>query len=82
MAGSLGLNQRFAESVKKLVGEEKWQEFRTSKSFFRAERSFEQEVKKAFNGRDGEEYYINFPMAKLADNPEAGLEADCWALTR
>lgn len=81
MAGSLGLNQRFAESVKRLVGVDQWEVLRQSKGFFHAQKSFETEVKRSFRGHADEEYFITFPMATLEDNPKAGLEANCWTMT-
>ncbi|OXV07229.1 hypothetical protein Egran_05006, partial [Elaphomyces granulatus] len=81
MAGSLGLNQRFAESVKRLVGDDQWEVLRQSRGFFHAQKSFETEVKRSFRGHADEEYFITFPMATLEDNPEAGLEANCWTMT-
>lgn len=81
MAGSLGLNKRFNEALKDIIGEDEWSRLRTHKAFFHAEKQFDREVKKAFRGRDSEEYFINFPMANLDDDPENGLEMNCWRLT-
>lgn len=81
MAGSLGLNQRFVEAVKTLVGEDQFHELRKTKGFLLAEKGFDREVKKAFRNRSGEEYFINFPMATLEDDPEAGLESNTWRMT-
>ena len=81
MAGSLGLNQRFLEAVKILVGEDQYNELRKTKGFWLAERAFDREVKKAFRGRPGEEFFVNFPMASLEDDPENGLESNTWRMT-
>ena len=81
MAGSLGLNQRFDEAVKRLVGDDQWEGLRKSKGFFFAQKSFERDVKRSFRGSADEEHYINFPTATLRDNPKAGLESNCWAMT-
>ena len=81
MAGSLGLNQRFAEAVSVLVGEDQFADLRKSKGFLLAEKTFDREVKRAFKGKSDEEYFINFPMASLADDPEAGLESNTWRMT-
>jgi len=81
MAGSLGLNQRFAEAVKKLVGSQ-WPGLGTTRAFALAERQFDREVKRAFRDRPSEEYYINFPMAGLKDDLNQNLESNTWRMTR
>lgn len=81
MAGSLGLNRRFVEAVKNLVGEDQYNVLRKTKGFWLAEKSFDREVKKAFRGKPNEEYFINFPMADLADDPDSGLESNSWRMT-
>jgi molecular chaperone DnaK (HSP70) len=81
MAGSLGLNQRFVEAVKNLVGEDQFADLRKTKGFLLAEKSFDREVKRAFKGDPNEEYFVNFPMASLDDDPDLGLEANCWRMT-
>lgn len=81
MAGSLALNQRFAEAVEDLVGEEQWRGLKKSKAFFIAESQFDEEVKRDFGGKLDEEYYLNFPTASLEDDPENGLESSTWRMT-
>ncbi|KAH6658942.1 putative hsp70 protein [Truncatella angustata] len=81
MAGSLGLNQRFSEAVKNLVGEDQFHELRKTKGFHLAQKSFDSQVKKAFRGRSKEEYFINFPMATLEDDPENRLVSNTWKMT-
>lgn len=81
MAGSLGLNQRFVEAVKNLVGEDQYDELRKTKGFWLATKAFDREVKKAFRGKPDEEFFINFPMASLEDDPENGLESNTWRMT-
>uniref|UniRef100_A0A0B7KQL2 Actin-like ATPase domain-containing protein n=1 Tax=Bionectria ochroleuca TaxID=29856 RepID=A0A0B7KQL2_BIOOC len=81
MAGSLGLNQRFVETVKNLVGEDQFHDLKKTKGFWLAEKAFDKEVKKAFRGRLTEEFFINFPMASLDDNPDLGLESNTWRIT-
>ncbi|KAH7175320.1 hypothetical protein EDB81DRAFT_769600 [Dactylonectria macrodidyma] len=81
MAGSLGLNKRFAEAVERLVGEDQWYELKRSKAFFLANKLFDREIKKSFTGNPDEEYFVNFPTAKLKDDPESGLEDNTWRMT-
>ncbi|KAK4183350.1 hypothetical protein QBC35DRAFT_467376 [Podospora australis] len=76
-----GLNQRFVEAVKNLVDEDQFADLRKTKGFLLAEKSFDREVKRSFRGDPDEEYFINFPMGSLDDDPDAGLEANCWRIT-
>lgn len=81
MAGSLGLNQRFATAVEELVGDKQWSTLKMSKPWSFAEKQFDQEIKKDFNGSLEDEYFVNFPMAKLDDDESHGLESNTWKLT-
>ncbi|KAG6088700.1 hypothetical protein E4U15_005345 [Claviceps sp. LM218 group G6] len=81
MAGSLGLNQRFAAAVEELVGGHQWSTLKKSKAWSFAEKQFDQEIKKDFGGSVEEEYFVNFPMAKLDDDESHGLESNTWKLT-
>jgi hypothetical protein len=78
MAGSLGLNKRFEQSVKDLVGEDQYFQLRKSKGFEQATRQFDLSIKTAFRGNLDEDYYVNFPMANLEDDPENNVESNCW----
>ncbi|KAI5460779.1 hypothetical protein BGZ63DRAFT_414898 [Mariannaea sp. PMI_226] len=81
MAGSLGLNGQFAIEVADLVGDDKWLELKKSKAFSLANKQFDREIKRSFRGEEDEEYFVNFPTAKLEDDPERGLEASTWRMT-
>lgn len=81
MAGSLGLNKRFADAVNDLVGDEQWPELKKSKAFFLANKQFDREIKKSFQGGADEEYFVNFPTAKLEDDTDNGLESSTWTMT-
>lgn len=78
MAGSLGLNKRFAQAVKEVVGEDQYFHLRKEKGFEEAMNQFDKQIKTAFRGDLEEDYYVNFPMAKLADDPSYRLSANCW----
>jgi hypothetical protein len=80
MAGSLGLNKRFAEEVKALVGEDQWYELRKTHGFEQAARQFNDSIKVQFRGDLTEEYDVNFPRVKLKDDPENNLETNCWTM--
>jgi hypothetical protein len=81
MAGSLGLNKRFEEAVRNVVGEYVFADLRKTKGYGLALRTFDREVKRAFQGDPDEEYFVNFPLASLEDDPESNLEANCWRMT-
>ncbi|KAL8693889.1 MAG: hypothetical protein Q9218_001354 [Villophora microphyllina] len=78
MAGSLGLNKRFAQAVKNIVGEDEYFHLRKTKGFEEAMNQFDKNIKTAFRGDPDEDYYVNFPMAKLPDDPANRLVANCW----
>ncbi|KAL2066732.1 hypothetical protein VTL71DRAFT_2804 [Oculimacula yallundae] len=80
MSGSLGLNKRFEESVKDLVGEDVFFQLRKSKGFRLAVEYFDQSVKTSYRGEVDEEYLVNFPMANLADDEERHLSSNCWTM--
>ncbi|KAG6114576.1 hypothetical protein E4U13_003294 [Claviceps humidiphila] len=81
MAGSLGLNDRFAAAVEELVGDDQWLKLKMSKAWSIAEKQFDQEVKKSFRGELDVEYYVNFPMANLREDEDGGLVSNTWRLT-
>ncbi|RAL62854.1 hypothetical protein DID88_004695 [Monilinia fructigena] len=78
MAGSLGLNRRFEQAVKELVGEDAYFHLRKTKGFEQATKQFDQSIKPAFRGDPEEDYYVNFPMADLKDDPFNGLQSSTW----
>ena len=80
MAGSLGLNQRFGEAVRSLVGEDKYSELRKTEGYRLALESFDRDVKRRFNGGLQEEYLIGFHMANLEDDEDECLQANCWRI--
>jgi len=81
MAGSLGLNKRFEEAVKNLIGEEEFFRIKKTKAWFKANTQFDNEIKPAFRGKSSEEYFVNFPMADLDDDVGSGLVSNCWTMT-
>ncbi|KAJ3537626.1 hypothetical protein NM208_g6234 [Fusarium decemcellulare] len=81
MAGSLGLNKRFSSEVESLVGEDQWFQLKKSKAFHLASKQFDREIKRSFQGEAEEEYFVNFPTAKLEDDLDSGLEASTWRIT-
>lgn len=80
MAGSLGLNKRFEQAVKNLVGEEQFDDLRKTKGFEQAMLQFDRSIKTTFRGDEDDDYDINFPMAHLRDDPDKNLTSNCWAM--
>ncbi|RKK94122.1 hypothetical protein BFJ68_g15279 [Fusarium oxysporum] len=81
MSGSLGLNKRFAEAVKSLVGEEEWLCLKNTSAWAKAEHQFDQEIKTAFAGDLDDDYVVNFPGANLPDDVCEGLQRDSWFMS-
>jgi actin-like ATPase involved in cell morphogenesis len=81
MAGSLGLNKRFEEAVKNLIGEEEFFRIKKTKAWLLANSQFDREIKPNFRGKSKEEYFVNFPMADLKDDPSNNLESSTWKMT-
>jgi len=80
MAGSLGLNKRFEQAVKELVGEDQYYHLRKTRGFEQATLHFDRSIKTAFRGSEDEEHYVHFPMAKLQDDPANNLASNCWTM--
>ncbi|KAL8856127.1 MAG: hypothetical protein Q9178_007252 [Gyalolechia marmorata] len=78
MAGSLGLNKRFAQAVQNLVGEDQFFYLRKEAGFEEAMKQFDKSIKTAFRGDPDEDYFVNFPRANLVDDLSNRLEANCW----
>ncbi|KAH9205472.1 Hsp70 family protein-like protein [Leptodontidium sp. 2 PMI_412] len=78
MAGSLGLNKRFEQAVKELVGEDQYFTLCKTIGLQQAVKQFDRSVKTAFRGGMDEEYYVNFPMADLKADPANDLTSNCW----
>jgi hypothetical protein len=78
MAGSLGLNKRFEHAVRLLVGDDQFPKLQKTKGFEQAMQQFDRSIKTAFRGDPNEDYYVNFPMANLNDDPKNNLESNCW----
>lgn len=78
MAGSLGLNKRFEQAVQDIMGEDQFFYLRQTKGFEEAKIQFDKSIKVSFRGGADEEYFVNFPMARLQDDPENNIQANCW----
>lgn len=78
MAGSLGLNRRFEQAINDIVGEDQFEMLRKTKGFEEALRQFDISIKTAFRGDSEEEFFVNFPMSQLKDDPANNIQANCW----
>lgn len=78
MAGSLGLNKRFEQAVEDIIGQDQFFYLRQTKDFEEAKLQFDKSIKVSFRGGAGEEYFVNFPMSRLQDDPENNIQANCW----
>ncbi|KUI61322.1 hypothetical protein VP1G_08476 [Cytospora mali] len=82
MAGSLGLNKRFEEAVRLVVGDEQFLELRNSvPGWGKASKEFDNNIKTAFTGDITEVHYVMFPKAGLEDDPIERIYDNCWEMT-
>ncbi|KAG6355052.1 hypothetical protein INS49_004133 [Diaporthe citri] len=81
MAGSLGLNKRFEESVQELVGEDQFYLLKKTVGWSKVVNDFDKNIKTAFNGDPGDIQYVSFPKANLQDDFDEGLSGNIWEMT-
>lgn len=81
MAGSLGLNKLFEETVKNLIGSEQFASLKDSVGWSKALNEFDKTIKTGFNGDLADIHYVTFPMAKLEDDHSNGIYGNCWEMT-
>lgn len=81
MAGSMGLNKRFEETVRQVVGDEQFVNLKNSVGWAKAVNEFEKNIKTAFDGDVTDTHYVSFPKAELEDDPTERLLNNCWEMT-
>ncbi|KAI7775462.1 hypothetical protein LA080_006794 [Diaporthe eres] len=81
MVGSLGLNKLFEETVRRLVGEGQFESLKGTIGWAKALNEFDKTIKTGFNGDVTDVHFVNFPMAKLRDDPVEHLFGNCWEMT-
>lgn len=81
MSGSLGLNKRFEETVRSIVGDEQFVNLKKGVGWAKALNEFDKNIKTAFAGDPKDVYYVTFPKAQLEDDPDEGLISNCWEMT-
>lgn len=69
MAGSLGLNKRFEETVRTVVGDEQFVNLKRGVGWAKALNEFDKNIKTAFTGDITDVHYVTFPKAELEDGP-------------
>ncbi|KAK7917234.1 hypothetical protein PG985_010842 [Apiospora marii] len=79
MAGAIGLNKRFEDTVRDLIGEVQMGAFRNVEDGWALVLDqFETEIKRKFCGEGDRPHYIHFPSLKLEDDPDENLENNTW----
>ncbi|KAJ4387858.1 hypothetical protein N0V93_008461 [Gnomoniopsis smithogilvyi] len=81
MAGSLGLNKRFEETVRNVVGDEQFLNLKKSVGWIKALNEFDKNIKTAFTGDTSEAHFVTFPKAELEDDLDEGLISNCWEMS-
>lgn len=81
MVGSLGLNELFEEAVQRLVGEDQFESLKGTIGWAKALNEFDKTIKIGFNGDVTDIHFVNFPMARLKDDPAENLYGSCWEMT-
>jgi hypothetical protein len=74
------LNERFENYIKNIVGEDQFVALRKTKGYSHAMEQFDKSIKPAFRATGDEEYFVNFPMASLQDDPDNNLQSNCLNL--
>ncbi|KAK8123027.1 hsp70 protein [Apiospora sp. TS-2023a] len=81
IAGSLMLNDKFAEVVKEVVGETQWITLKKTLGWAKAAKEWDRVIKPGFRGNLKDEHFIMFPQANLEDDEEVRLKDNCWTMT-
>lgn len=81
MAGSLGLNKRFEETVRNVVGDDQFADLKKGVGWAKALNEFDKNIKTAFTGDITDVHYVTFPKAELEDDPSERLVSNCWEMT-
>lgn len=81
MAGSMGLNKRFEDTVRQVVGDEQFVNLKKTVGWAKAVNEFDKSIKTAFDGDVTDIHYINFPKSELEDDPAERLFNNCWEMT-
>lgn len=77
----MGLNKRFEETVRQVVGDEQFVNLKNSVGWAKAVNEFDKNIKTAFDGDITDVHYVSFPKAELEDDPTERLLNNCWEMT-
>ncbi|KAK8877381.1 Hsp70 family heat shock protein [Apiospora arundinis] len=81
MAGAIGLNKRFEDSVRDLIGEAQMAALKAvPDGWSLVLDQFETEIKRKFCGESDRPHYIHFPGVSLEDDLNYGLENNTWCI--
>lgn len=81
MAGSLGLNKRFEETVRNVVGDDQFADLKKGVGWAKALNDFDKNIKTAFTGDVNDVHFVTFPKSDLDDDPAERLFCNCWEMT-
>ncbi|KAK6856748.1 hypothetical protein PG995_006935 [Apiospora arundinis] len=81
MAGAIGLNKRFEDAVRDLIGEVQMATLKSVAGCWTTVlNQFETEIKRKFCGERYETYYVPFPGQRLEDDQSENLVSNLWAM--
>lgn len=65
-----------------VLGEKEFVRLRETRTYARAMKNFDENIKPGFQNSEDDEQYIHFPKAGLKDRPELGLVGDTVTVER
>jgi hypothetical protein len=76
------INKRFENWVKDMVGERQYLDLKETArdAYSQAMQAFDENIKPAFRGKDCRDQYVNFPMAKIKDDPAKRINGNTLTL--
>ncbi|KAL9053629.1 MAG: hypothetical protein Q9162_004657 [Coniocarpon cinnabarinum] len=80
MAGSVFVNKYFEQGLIDMIGEDEFHILKKKFAWKEARERFDHYVKPRYRGTDDETHLVSFPMAKLGNDIDNGLEDSCWSL--
>ncbi|KAK8073653.1 hsp70 protein [Apiospora phragmitis] len=81
MAGAIGLNKRFEDAVRDLIGEIQMAALKTiPDGWALVLDQFETEIKRRFCGESDRPHYVHFPGISLDDDQSYNLESNTWCM--
>jgi hypothetical protein len=75
------LNRKFEDHLKSVIDEEEFFPLRKTDGFRRAMMKFDEEIKPDFVSSNKKTYFVEFPGARLTDQPGLNLKSNRLTLT-